>query len=156
MSVEDVELWLSTVERLANSSDLGKDLLSVQSLIKKHKALVSDIAEHKGAVEKLVTQAADFAAAGHFDAATISQRCSTISDRYELMCIPLVDNFPLICSNVDTLPCQLWLRTGHTTSRNLRNYTNYYAMLMTRNRGFAKNSVWHRQQTSAVTSHPSR
>jgi spectrin alpha len=87
LSVEDVELWLSTVERLAGSSDLGKDLLSVQSLIKKHKAVESDIVEHRGAVEKLAGQAADFTAAGHFDAAAISERCAAISTRYVIFLV---------------------------------------------------------------------
>ena len=45
-NVEDVEFWLSEIELLLESKDLGKDLASVNNLIKKHQLLETDIASH--------------------------------------------------------------------------------------------------------------
>eukprot|EP00041_Stephanoeca_diplocostata_P037687 m.1437305 g.1437305 ORF g.1437305 m.1437305 type:complete len:2502 (+) comp25086_c0_seq1:132-7637(+) len=82
LSVEDVEFWLSQVERLASNDDLGSDLLSVKSLVKKHGIIVNDIREHQPAITKVEAQAQAFVAANHFDAAGIAARCASIVDRY--------------------------------------------------------------------------
>ena len=46
--IEDLELWLSEIEGQINSEDYGKDLTSVQNLLKKHALLEADVASHQG------------------------------------------------------------------------------------------------------------
>ena len=81
-NVEDVEFWLSEVELLLASKDLGKDLTSVQNLIKKHQLIQADIAAHKERVEAVNTQANAFVAAKHFDSDNIKLKQNNINVRY--------------------------------------------------------------------------
>jgi spectrin alpha len=55
--VEDIEFWLTDVELLLASKDLGKDLPSVQNLIKKHELIVADIEAHQGRVDQVSAEA---------------------------------------------------------------------------------------------------
>lgn len=45
--IEDFEIWLSEIEGQLMSEDLGKDLTSVQNLIKKHALLEVDVSSHQ-------------------------------------------------------------------------------------------------------------
>ena len=81
--VDDVEFWLSEVEVLLSSGDLGKDLASVQNLLKKHQLLEADVAAHSDRVESVSAAADSFVQSGHFDADAISAKCKSIVSRYE-------------------------------------------------------------------------
>ena len=84
-NVEDVEFWLSEVELLLESKDLGKALASVNTLIKKHQLLETDIASHADRIEAVNKQASDFVKAGHFDADNIQAKQHIINDRYDAL-----------------------------------------------------------------------
>lgn len=45
-AVKDLDFWLGEVESLLTSEDSGKDLASVQNLIKKHHLVEADIQAH--------------------------------------------------------------------------------------------------------------
>lgn len=45
-AVKDLDFWLGEVESLLTSEDSGKDLASVQNLIKKHQLVKADIEAH--------------------------------------------------------------------------------------------------------------
>ncbi len=81
-NVEDVEFWLSEVELLLSSKDLGKDLASVQNLIKKHQLIQADIVAHKDRIDAVNVQANDFVAARHFDSDNIKMKQKNINARY--------------------------------------------------------------------------
>lgn len=46
-AVKDLDFWLGEVESLLTSEDSGKDLASVQNLIKKHQLVEADIQAHE-------------------------------------------------------------------------------------------------------------
>ncbi|XP_014210997.1 spectrin alpha chain isoform X2 [Copidosoma floridanum] len=81
-TVEDLELWLSELEGQLLSEDYGKDLTSVQNLIKKQALLEADVASHQERVEGCAQAAARFVEAGHFDADNIKLKQQQLHSRY--------------------------------------------------------------------------
>lgn len=45
-AVKDLDFWLGEVESLLTSEDAGKDLASVQNLMKKHQLVEADVEAH--------------------------------------------------------------------------------------------------------------
>lgn len=82
VGLEDVDFWLAEVELQLASQDLGKDLPAVQSLLKKHEFLETDITAHQGRIEEVNQQARAFVEANHFDAESITARQKHILQRY--------------------------------------------------------------------------
>lgn len=87
--VEDIELWLSEVEGQLMSEDYGKDLTSVQNLLKKHALLETDVGSHSDRVDGVMIQAQQFAEKGHFDAPAITAKKAALVDRYNLLQAPM-------------------------------------------------------------------
>jgi len=81
--VKDIDFWLGEVEQMLNSEDYGKDLASVQNLLKKHTLMEADIAAHEDRIKDLNEQADQFCDAGVWDSESIVQRKQTINERYE-------------------------------------------------------------------------
>ncbi|ESO95207.1 hypothetical protein LOTGIDRAFT_202396 [Lottia gigantea] len=81
--VKDIEFWLGEVEQMLASEDHGKDLASVQNLLKKHQLLEADITAHEDRIKDLNTQADQFVEAGIWDAENITDRKQTINERYD-------------------------------------------------------------------------
>ena len=52
--IEDLELWLSEVEGQLNSEDYGKDLTSVQNLLKKQALVEADVSSHQDRIGKVL------------------------------------------------------------------------------------------------------
>lgn len=50
-AVKDLDFWLGEVESLLTSEDSGKDLASVQNLIKKHQLVEADIQAHSDRIK---------------------------------------------------------------------------------------------------------
>lgn len=88
-NVEDVELWLAEMESQIGSEDVGKDLTSVQNLLKRHGLIESDINSHQDRVDDIAVQANKFADDGHFDAPTIKSKQAALVDRYNYLKKPL-------------------------------------------------------------------
>ncbi|XP_076343494.1 spectrin alpha chain-like isoform X2 [Tachypleus tridentatus] len=80
--VEDVEIWLSEIEGQLMSEDNGKDLTSVQNLLKKHSLLEADVSSHQDRIDGIVIQANQFVERGHFHADLIKSKQVAIVERY--------------------------------------------------------------------------
>ncbi|XP_059141379.1 spectrin alpha chain-like isoform X3 [Physella acuta] len=81
--VKDIDFWLGEVEQMLASEDYGKDLASVQNLLKKHQLMEADIAAHEDRIKDLNSQADQFVEAGVWDSESIVSRKQTINERYE-------------------------------------------------------------------------
>ncbi|XP_053601908.1 spectrin alpha chain isoform X2 [Plodia interpunctella] len=82
-AVKDLDFWLGEVETLLTSEDSGKDLASVQNLMKKHDLVEADIAAHEDRINDMNAQADALVASGQFDTAGIGSRRSAINERFE-------------------------------------------------------------------------
>lgn len=58
MILQDLEFWLGEVEILLRSEDYGKDLASIENLLKKQQLLEADVAAHVERVEEMNKQVA--------------------------------------------------------------------------------------------------
>lgn len=81
--VKDMEFWLGEVEQMLCTEDHGKDLASVQNLLKKHQLMEADITAHDDRIKDLNNQADQFVEAQVWEAESINERKRTINERYE-------------------------------------------------------------------------
>jgi len=82
-AVKDLDFWLGEVESLLTSEDAGKDLASVQNLMKKHQLVDADILAHDDRIKDMNDQADSLIESGQFDAAAIQEKRQSINERYE-------------------------------------------------------------------------
>ncbi|KAI5631908.1 spectrin repeat domain-containing protein [Phthorimaea operculella] len=82
-AVKDLDFWLGEVESLLTSEDSGKDLASVQNLMKKHQLVEADIQAHEDRIADMNAQADALVSSGQFDSAGIGSRRSAINERFE-------------------------------------------------------------------------
>ncbi|KAL0850595.1 hypothetical protein ABMA28_012356 [Loxostege sticticalis] len=82
-AVKDLDFWLGEVESLLTSEDSGKDLASVQNLMKKHQLVEADIQAHEDRIQDMNAQADALVSSGQFDSAGIGARRSAINERFE-------------------------------------------------------------------------
>ncbi|XP_065169865.1 spectrin alpha chain isoform X2 [Atheta coriaria] len=82
-AVKDLDFWLGEVESLLTSEDSGKDLTSVQNLIKKHQLVEADIQAHEDRIKDMNDQADSLIESGQFDTANIQEKRQSINERYE-------------------------------------------------------------------------
>lgn len=82
-AVKDIDFWLGEVESLLKSEDSGKDLASVQNLMKKHQLVEADVSAHEERIRDMNALADSLVESGQFDSATIQEKRSSINERYE-------------------------------------------------------------------------
>nr|CAD7598155.1 unnamed protein product [Timema genevievae] len=82
-AVKDLDFWLGEVESLLTSEDSGKDLASVQNLIKKHQLVEADVQVHDDRIKDMNSQADSLIESGQFDTASIQEKRQSINERYE-------------------------------------------------------------------------
>lgn len=82
-AVKDLDFWLGEVESLLTSEDAGKDLSSVQNLMKKHQLVEADIQAHEDRIKDMNEQADSLIESGQFDTANIQEKRQSINERYE-------------------------------------------------------------------------
>lgn len=82
-AVKDLDFWLGEVESLLTSEDSGKDLASVQNLMKKHQLVEADIQAHEDRINDMNDQADSLIESGQFDTANIQEKRQSINERYE-------------------------------------------------------------------------
>ena len=87
--IEDLELWLSEIEGQLQSEDFGKDLTSVQNLLKKHALVEADVNSHQDRIDGVKIAAEQFCSAGHFDAENIKAKHAALADRYTALMKPM-------------------------------------------------------------------
>lgn len=85
-AVKDLDFWLGEVESLLTSEDAGKDLSSVQNLMKKHQLVEADIQAHEDRIKDMNAQADSLVESGQFDSAGIQEKRQSINERYERIC----------------------------------------------------------------------
>ena len=113
-SLDDLDSWMDDVELQLQSEDHGRDLTSVQNLLKKHQILEADINAHSDAIQSIKETAISFREAEHFQAEEIEQRSQGIVKRYSAL--KDVCQFMLI---VVVLKISILARTGSNPPRQL-------------------------------------
>ncbi|XP_057290447.1 spectrin alpha chain, non-erythrocytic 1-like isoform X2 [Hydractinia symbiolongicarpus] len=87
--VEDLDMWLSETENQLHSADLGKDMMSVKNLQKKHSLLEADIVAHQDRVRMVKENADQFAENNHFHAEPITAKAEALVNRFEALKEPV-------------------------------------------------------------------
>jgi len=82
-AVKDLDFWLGEVESLLTNEDVGKDLASVQNLMKKQQLVEADVQAHQDRINDMNGQADSLVESGQFDTANINERRASINERYE-------------------------------------------------------------------------
>merc|ERR1719342_1756046 len=82
-AVKDLDFWLSEVKSLLNTDEVGKDLASVQNLMKKHQLVEADIIAHEDRIKDMNEQAESLVDSGQFDSNDIRDKKDNISKRYK-------------------------------------------------------------------------
>ncbi|XP_048733527.1 spectrin alpha chain, non-erythrocytic 1-like isoform X2 [Ostrea edulis] len=86
--VDDLMSWMDDVESQLMSEDHGKDLYSVNKLLKKHQLLEQDIANHKEKVQDVQDAAHVFKEAKHFMNKELQARAKVVQEKYESLSEP--------------------------------------------------------------------
>ncbi|XP_045137790.1 spectrin beta chain, non-erythrocytic 1-like isoform X9 [Portunus trituberculatus] len=88
-TLDDLESWIDDTENQLQSEDHGRDLTSVQSLLKKHQQLEADIAAHQSEIDQARDVAQSFATANHFMWEDITDRVEGVTKRYNSLHEPI-------------------------------------------------------------------
>ncbi|KAL5008187.1 hypothetical protein ScPMuIL_013768 [Solemya velum] len=86
--VEDLVVWMDGVENQLLSEDHGKDLISVNNLLKKQQMLEQDVANHQEKVQDVTSAAAEFKENKHFMYKELQAKAKDTSDRYNSLMEP--------------------------------------------------------------------
>ncbi len=82
---------MNEIEQQLNNDDLGKDLLTVQNLIKKVHDIESDILARRERIKGVRNQATQFEEEEHFDKQNLIQKQQALVNRYENLFRPIQD-----------------------------------------------------------------
>ena len=82
-AVKDLDFWLSEIESLLKTDETGKDLASVQSLIKKHQNLDADILARDERIKDMNTLADSLIESDQIDIPVLQEKRSSVNERYE-------------------------------------------------------------------------
>ncbi|XP_034253991.1 spectrin beta chain, non-erythrocytic 1 isoform X5 [Thrips palmi] len=88
-TLEEVETWMDDVEGQLASEDHGKDLVSVQNLLKRHTLLESDVLGHGETCEQVKDTAGSFERSNHFMKEEIQERAAAAIKRYRSLQEPM-------------------------------------------------------------------
>ncbi|XP_063863706.1 spectrin beta chain, non-erythrocytic 2-like isoform X26 [Scylla paramamosain] len=88
-TLDDLESWIDDTENQLQSEDHGRDLTSVQSLLKKHQQLEADITAHQSEIDQARDVAQSFATANHFMWEDITDRVEGVTKRYNSLHEPI-------------------------------------------------------------------
>ncbi|XP_056875429.1 spectrin alpha chain, non-erythrocytic 1 isoform X4 [Takifugu flavidus] len=80
--IKDFDFWLSEVEALLASEDYGKDLASVNNLLKKHQLLEADISAHEDRLKDLNGQADSLMGSDAFDTSQVKDKRNGVNERF--------------------------------------------------------------------------
>lgn len=81
--VKDIEFWLGLVENQLQNEEYGRDLASVQNLLKKHQLIEADVRAHEEPIKELNSTAQQFINNNLFDTDAIRGTIGSIGQRYE-------------------------------------------------------------------------
>lgn len=80
--VEEFIVWLDDAEKCLNSSDFGKDLASVNNLLKRHTALETDFQQHLENCDSIQETSEQFVKNDHFMSSAIQKKANDVIARY--------------------------------------------------------------------------
>lgn len=80
--VDEFIIWLDDAEKCLNSTEYGKDLASVNNLLKRHAALEADFQQHSENCDSLQETSEQFAKNKHFMSAAIQKKANEVIQRY--------------------------------------------------------------------------
>ena len=83
--IEDELAWIREKEQIAASTNRGRDLIGVQNLIKKHQALIAEIANHEPQIDAVGKAAEDMIQQGHFLAPEIRDKLAQLKDNWRAL-----------------------------------------------------------------------
>ncbi|CAH1792768.1 unnamed protein product [Owenia fusiformis] len=86
--VDDMEHWMDDVEGQLTSEDHGKDITSVNNLLKKLQLLDQDIANHEDKMKDINETSKKFMAKNHFLKEDLKHRAQTTNARYQSLAEP--------------------------------------------------------------------
>ena len=81
--VKDIEFWLGLVENQLQNEEYGRDLASVQNLLKKHQLIEADVLAHEEPIKDLNTTADQFISNNLFDTDAIRSTIDSINQRHD-------------------------------------------------------------------------
>lgn len=81
--VEDEEDWIREKEPVAASNNVGRDLIGVQNLIKKHQAVMAEITGHEPRIQDVCQTGENMAQQGHFAADEIKTRIAGLNSAWQ-------------------------------------------------------------------------
>jgi spectrin alpha len=80
--VEDEEDWIREKEPIAASANRGRDLIGVQNLMKKHQALLTELAGHDPRIVAVCGQGEQMVKEGHFAGDDITRKVHELQDKW--------------------------------------------------------------------------
>ncbi|KAF5401772.1 Spectrin alpha chain non-erythrocytic [Paragonimus heterotremus] len=84
--VEDEQDWIHEKEPIAGSTNVGRDLIGVQNLIKKHQAVSAEVTGHQPRIQDVVQEGNAMIAAQHYAANDIAKRIKELEDDWKNLC----------------------------------------------------------------------
>ncbi|CAH8478758.1 unnamed protein product [Schistosoma rodhaini] len=84
--VEDEEDWIREKEPVAGSTNVGRDLIGVQNLIKKHQAIYAEINGHSPRIEEVIQEGQAMVRANHYGANDIERRMADLTTDWSQLC----------------------------------------------------------------------
>nr|CAD7256488.1 unnamed protein product [Timema shepardi] len=88
-TLEEQETWMDEVEQQLQSEDHGKDLSSVEHLLKRHTLLEGDVHNHGEPMDQIKMAASTFQESNHFMRDEIQDRAREIISRYHTLQQPM-------------------------------------------------------------------
>nr|CAD7395713.1 unnamed protein product [Timema poppensis] len=88
-TLEEQETWMDEVEQQLQSEDHGKDLSSVEHLLKRHTLLEGDVHNHGEPMDQIKMAASTFQESNHFMRDEIRDRAREIISRYHTLQQPM-------------------------------------------------------------------
>jgi spectrin alpha len=100
-AIKDVMVWIETTASSLISEEHGRDLASVNALLKRHQLIEHSISAYRERVEALRQQGQLLVEQGHFSADEINQICLTLVERYEGLAEPAATRHQLLRSSLE-------------------------------------------------------
>ncbi|VDP84941.1 unnamed protein product [Echinostoma caproni] len=84
--VEDEQDWIHEKEPIAGSTNVGRDLIGVQNLIKKHQAVSAEVSGHEPRIEEVIQEGNAMINASHYASDDIVKRISELRTDWKHLC----------------------------------------------------------------------
>ena len=84
-AIKDLDFWLGEMESLLNTTVSGKDLASVQHLMRKHQVVEADITAHDERIKEMNEQANSLLQSKNFQENGIDGKRESINSRYKVV-----------------------------------------------------------------------